>query len=398
MGTDYLNPMASTYDSVIKILKSITIKYSYLAEAGETDEATMSANEYIDAVERRTDFDTYSDYTYDDMVRVGITDYDILSEAMAGNYTVIPNEYREPLYEIRIQKIIDNYVEKNNYYRMLNGYPDLEEDSIHYFYITDSMAENYGINKHIPIHQIQDYYNKIEEGSGDYYISLIEGSGYIDKLYEANPDKEYLRFIGAARIPIITARKAKNFQILIVRDITIKQVLYNEFTEIYEQCREYFVNVVYNRNFRSFFDNYDKFIALCIMVMAIQQLIVKQMTLGIHREFFDIYALKMLYETYGIPYNLNLDEDSQQQIVRNLNLFIRDKATNKVIYNIAEALGFGSNFSIYKDSKKLIHLEFQSLERLRSLMTLLEKWKRFQTMKQCMIYTSIEQSFVIMTL
>ena len=108
------------------------------------------------------------------------------------------------------------------------------------------------------------------------------------------------------------------------------------------------MNVVFNRNFRSFIEYYDNFIALCIMVMTIQQLVVKQMSLGIHREFFDIYALKMLYEVYGIPYNLNLDEDSQQQIVRNLNLFVRDKSTNKVIYNIAEALGFGSNFSIYK--------------------------------------------------
>ena len=346
MSTDYLNPMASTYDSVLKIIKSITIKYNYIAEENETTESLMAADEYLDALEGKTTFDSYIDYTYEDMISVGITDYDIMSQAVTGNTSVIPERYREALYKIRVAKILDNYVEKNNYYRMLNGLPDSDDTS--YFYITDSMAENFGIDKNIPIHQIQDYYNKIHSGDGDYYISLVEGSGYIANLYEANPDKKYLYFMASNRIPISKSRRAKNFQILLIRDTSIKQVLYNEFTNIYEQCREYFVNVVFNRSFRSFIDYYDNFIALCIMVMAIQQLVVKQMTLGIHREFFDIYALKMLYEVYGIPYNLNLDEDSQQQIVRNLNLFIRDKATNKVIYNIADALGFGSNFSIYK--------------------------------------------------
>lgn len=348
MSTDYLNPMASTYDSIIKILKSLTIKYNYIAEANETDESQLAADEYLDAVEGKTSFDSYIDYTYEDMISVGITDYDIMSQAVTGDTSVIPEQYRQQLYEIRIAKIINNYEEKNNYYRMLNGLPDLDESPTHYFYITDSMAENFHIDKTIPIHLIQDYYNNLNSGDGDYYISLIEGSGYITKLYAANPDKEYLNFIGSNRISIAKSRRAKNFQILLIRDITIKQILYTEFTNIYEQCREYFISVVYNRSFRSFIDYYDNFIALCIMVMTIQQLVVKQMTLGIHREFFDIYALKMLYEVYNIPYNLNLDEDSQQQIVRNLNLFVRDKATNKVIYNIAEALGFGSNFSIYK--------------------------------------------------
>lgn len=307
MSTDYLNPMASTYESILKIIRSITIKYNYIAEDNETDESLLSANEYLDAVEGNTTFDSYVDYTYEDMISVGITDYDIMSKAVSGDTSVIPEQYRQPLYEIRVAKIVDNYVEKNDYYRMLNGYPPLEEDPKNYFYITESMAENFGIDASIPVHAIQDYYNNIEQGSGDYKISLVEGSGYLKKLYEANPDKEYLNFIGTVRVPIAKARRSKNFQILAIRDGTIKQILYNEFTQIYEQCREYFVNVVFNRNFRSFIDYYDQFIALCIMVMAIQQLVVKQMELGIHREFFDIYALKMLYEVYGIPYNLNLD-------------------------------------------------------------------------------------------
>lgn len=348
MSTDYLNPMSSTYDSILAIIKSMTIKYNYKAEEFETEESLMAANEYLDAIEGKTSFDSYVDYTYEDMISVGISDYDTIEAAIRGDTSLIPDRYRESLYKIRVNKIIDNYVEKNNYYRTLNGLPNLEESPRDYFYITDSMAENFHIDKSIPVHQIQDYYNKLNPGDGDYLISLVEGSGYITKLMEANPDKTYLGYIGHNRIPIPESRESKNFQILLIKDNSVKHILYTEFVRIYEQCREYFVNVVYNRSFRSFIEYYDNFIALCIMVMTIQQLVIKQITLGISREFFDIYALKMLYEVYGIPYNLNLDDDTQQQIVRNLNLFIRDKSTNKVIYNIAEALGFGSNFSIYK--------------------------------------------------
>ena len=200
--------MASTYDSILKIIKSITIKYNYIAENNETLESQLSADEYLDALEGKTTFDSYIDYSYDEMVSVGITDNDIIVSVLNGDISVVPDMYKEPLYNLRVKRILDNYVEQNNYYRMLNGLPDLSDNT--FYYITDSMAENFGIDKNIPVHMIQDYYNKIHAGDGDYYISLVEGAGYIDSLYAANPTKEYLRFVGTNnRISISKAEKLK---------------------------------------------------------------------------------------------------------------------------------------------------------------------------------------------
>lgn len=360
MSENTLNPMGHIYDSFVEILNNMTIKYGYLAEEGESTSSKMRADGFLDAVLKRDSFETYVDYKWNEYIEAGISDEGIINEAMKGRTSVVPSQYRTKLLEIRRKRVIKEYEEFNNYYRCLNGLPDatikqkstgeeyLEYNKTDFFYITDAMAETYGIDKTIPIHLIQDTYNAIEDGLGDRYIALIEGSGYIKKLVEAHPEYPYLKYFGTSRIPLHVSRPAKNFQIIQLKHGNLKNLLYNQFTQIYEQCREYFMTVIYIRSFRTVIDNYDKFIAMAIFVMAIQQLVMKQMQLTVNREFFDIYAVRMLYQAYGIPYNLNLDEESQSRISQNLNLFFQNKATNKGIYDIAAALGFGDNFAIYK--------------------------------------------------
>ena len=338
--------MTHVYESFVEILDNITIKYSYLAEENETNVSKQVADMYLDAYNHMDTFDTYIDYTKSEYLAAGLTNSDIIDEAMRGNTSIVPTRYRNTLLEIRRKRVLDTFEETNNYYRMLDGYPDTNDNK--YFYIDEKTANSIGMPNRVAIHLIQDYYNKQSEGLGDTYIHALEGLGYIDALYKANPDKTYLKYIGSNRIPIYKSRPAKNFQILQLKHGNIKNITYNEFVQLYSQSRDYFMNVIYIRTFRTFIDNYDRFIAMAIMVMTIQQLVIKQVDLTINREFFDIYAVRMLYQAYGIPYNLNLDEETQNRLVQNLNLFIQNKATNKGLYDIAEALGFGSNFNIYK--------------------------------------------------
>lgn len=340
-----LNPMGNLYKSFLSILDNITIKYAYKAEEYETKETKMYADSYMDAINKKDSFLSYDDYIRDDYLKVGIPDTNIIETALKGDTSVVPYIYRDELLQIRRKRVLDMFEEKNNYYRMLNGLPDVEDKD--YFYVTKSLSTEYGISMTIPIHEIQDYYNKIVEGKGDYLISIVEGSGLISRLIKQNPDKKYLKFIGSNRISIYTARSAKNFEIIQLKKIDMKQSLIDSFSQTYEQCREYFVKTIYISNYRNFIEYYDNFIAMCIMVMTVQQLVVRQMSSGIKREFFDIYAVRTLYEAYDIPYNLNIDDDTQSDIVQNLNLLIQNKATDKVIYNIANLLGF-TNINVYK--------------------------------------------------
>ena len=340
-----LNPIGNLYKSFLSILKNVTIKYTSKAEVFETKETKMRADAYLDALNKKDTFYSYVDYTREDYLTVGLSDEKILNKALQGDTNVVPVRYHDALLNIRRERTLDTFEESNNYYRMLNGLPNYDDEE--YFYPSSSLVIEYDIDPDIPVHMIQDYYNKIQMGKGDYLISIVEGSGYIEELKKAHPDKEYLDFIGSNRISIYTARTAKNFQIIQMRKTNVKQSVLDSFTMIYEQCREYFVKTIYISSYRNFIDHYDNFIAMCIMIMTTQQLVMRQISSGIYREFFDIYAVKSLYDAYDIPYNLNIDEVTQSDIVQNLNLLIQNKATNKVIYNIANLLGF-TNINVYK--------------------------------------------------
>ena len=345
MSESTLNPMGNLYTSFIFILNNMTIKYVYKANEYETLEMKQSADMYFDALNKRDTFLSYIDYTEYECRLAGVTEEIVKKSIVSGKLENVPDRYREPLLLIRRQSIIDSFEEKNNYYRCLNGYPDVEDTK--YFYVTKAMATEYKIDETIPIHLIQDHYNKINPGDGDYYISIIEGNGYIDRLISAHPEKTYLKYLGSNRIDLELARNAKNFQIIQLKHGSLKQSVYDQFIQIYEQCREYFMKTIYIRQYQSFIEYYDNFIALSIMVMATQQMIMRQISLGVKREFFDIFSVKALYSAYNIPYNLYLDDETQSDIIQNLNLMIQDKATNKVIYNIANLLGF-KDISVYK--------------------------------------------------
>ena len=352
-----LNPLFGIYSEFEKIISNIIIKYNYLAEADETYEGKRNADQYLAALEGKDTFFTYRDYTYEEFLQVGINDASLIAKYSVGNgYMDIPQRYREPLLLIRRNNIIQNYDEQNNYYRMLNGLPPRGTKPNQFHYVPDYYAKKYGMSTSVPIHQIQDYYNNIEETQGDYFISILEGLGIIKELIKHYPDEEYLKHIGSNRVSIADARRAKNFQILRIHQSSVKDSLYISFLGTYEQCRDYFMTVVYIREYRNFIDYYDHFIAMCIMLMTLQTVINKQFSLGIRREFFNDYTLKLLYEAYGIPYDLKIDQITQKRIAQNLNLLIQNKATDKVLYDIASILGFGK-LNIYKYYLAKVHKE-----------------------------------------
>ena len=347
MGLDNINPMANIYKDYIKILKTMTIKYSYLAEKNETFETKKAADGYIEAMEGNDHFFTYRDYNVNELDKAEIYDYHIREEVLQGKLDNVPSDKREILLKLRRQRTIDNYEEQNEYYRMLNGYPPLDTKPKDIHYITTEIANAYNLDKSIPIHRMQDYYNAIKKGEGDRVINLIDGLGIISRLKENFPEETYLNYIGSNRIDLIKARRAKNFEILALNKANVRYSVYDAFVEMYGKCREYFVNTIFNPSFRPFFEYYDNFIAMCIMVMTTQQLIMEQIPFEVRRNFFDVYGVQMLYSAYNIPYDLDIDEETQNNIVRNLNLIIQHKATDKVIYDIGTILGF-NNLLVYK--------------------------------------------------
>ena len=77
MSLDYLNPMANLYNEFIKILNNVVIKYTSRAIAEETEFERQDAESYIDAVEMTDNFNTYAEFTDDELLAVGIYDYNL---------------------------------------------------------------------------------------------------------------------------------------------------------------------------------------------------------------------------------------------------------------------------------------------------------------------------------
>ena len=343
-----MNPMYGLHPEFKKMLDTMIIKYNYKAEKLETDETKRAADQYVAAYQKRDTFYTYRNYTSEELRAVGIIDETLIARCvMIDGYLEIPKRYHQALLENRRQHELQYYNEGNDYYRLMAGKPPVDTPVTSYHYLTTKLANQFNVDKSIPIHDIRQYYNALGEQRGDYIISNLEGLGILDNLIKNNPDEPYLQYIGHMHVPVHQSRVAKNFEILHVEQGAVMDSIFNTFTTEYEKAREYFMTVIYVRELRSAIYYYDNFIALCIMLMTIQNTINKQFSMGIQREFYTVYLLRMLYEAYGIPYDLTIDQYTQKQIARSLNLLIQRKSTDQVIYNIADLLGF-SNLQVYK--------------------------------------------------
>lgn len=327
-----INPLKGLYNEFVKITQSVEVKYSNKAEEYEKLEYSQRGDEYVTAKLGQDTFESYTDYERDLLISVGILDEGMIAKCQEDRNN-IPILYRDKIFKLKRERVILTYEEPNKYYRVMTGIPNKRDTD----YVFVKGYEEYGVSPHIPIHLLDDM-----------SIGILRELGVIDRIIQENPKKQYLNYLGERSIPIEISRPAKNFSL--IRTPTTNEVndaILSEFKLIYDQCREYFVNVIYIPEYTQIYSYYDNFIALCIMVMTIQQMIARKMKTTIDRDFFDEYCIDLLFEMYRIPSIPGIELADKKSIAQSLNILIQNKATDKVLYDIAEILGF-SGVGIYK--------------------------------------------------
>ena len=330
------------------IANNIVIKYTGSAEDDESFESRSAGDLLINAIYKKDNFFMYNNYISDDFNTVGYTDKKVIEKCFELNdFSAIPEAYHDKLLKIARQRYIDTYEEENNYYRELFGLPDYEDTEEDFVYPDQYIMKMYNIAVNVPIHRIRDVYNKQLPGLGDKNISNLETTDWFKKLIKNNPDKGYLRYVGSKRIPIHTSRKGKNFSILTINISNIDSNFLEEFTRLYEQSRDYFIKTIYNYHYRDIIEYYDNFIAMCILLMTFQQIAIRVPETYINRNFFNVNDIRDFYELYGVPYDLSIHPQIQNNIIRNLNMLMKSKATDKVVFDIISLLGF-SDISVNK--------------------------------------------------
>lgn len=331
------------YTELRKIINDIVIKYQNKGDLYDEHsiEGQRKVDEYILAMEKTDWFLVTRKYKPEAMIRSGLTDDPVLAEIYSKEPASIPKEWQDRVHDAQREIIIGEYVEENEYYRMLSGQPPLELDPLNYAFASEDFYEKYEL-EFLPVHELDSYYCDILMNDEVEWGALIE-------MYDAKNVRwyEYLYNIGSKSVDPYRARQALNFQIVHVDTTNSDSKILEDFLNYYEQNREYTMTVLYNVPYSLRYPYYDEYMAFMIIVMTIQRVIVNQFKNGIEREFYDLATLKTLLECYNIPFIDKLPIDRQRMIAKNLNKLLYYKSSDRVIYDISSILGF-DRISIHK--------------------------------------------------
>ena len=250
---------------------------------------------------------------------IGVNDIDI--ESYAANKNLIPVTLRDHAveeYQHALTSINPNtgrhgyetpdgwvtvYEEMNNYYRMLNGLPDIDETKFVY-------NTNLKWPTNIPVHEMP-LIDRLE----------MEEAGELDKLYKANPSAKYLKYCGSKMINIYKARVANRFDIL-WRNTVDSTTLEDDFDAVYDSCSNLVNSVYYTDAFKKTNLMYENFLAMCILFMTIQTMQYHYLSVDVIRDFYDTESLKYVYDSYSVPFYNEIPLEYHRKIVKNINKLI----------------------------------------------------------------------------
>ena len=328
-------------DQLTAIAKSVIVKRDERAEVFETVDTLKDSEKYITAIETGTDWNSYINFNYSVLVEAGFRK-DKIEEIMKSGKNAIPHEMRDLVCRLQKEYTISHYKENNNYYRMLNGEPDIEDiENEKYVYIPKN---DYGIPTDIPIHQLSDG-----------YIEYYNSSGLREQIYAANPTKGYVLHQGIYKISYYKARTARNYDLLYLEKADNDSVTM-EFIKQYNAARDYVIMGLYTKEDQRMYDHYDSFMGFVIMAMAIQKTIACVYQQGITRDYFDNDFIKHLFDAYNIPYIDTIDIPYQKLIAKRLNILLQKKSSDAVLFDITDLFDYNSvdifRYYLVKDYKK----------------------------------------------
>lgn len=324
--------MDHVWNELLTIVDSLVIKQKYIADRYETKEITYDATNYLLALTGNDSFYSYRSFSKYALEKAGLTNKIYLEDK-----NEIPKNKRELVLTYQREYVLDNYEEKNNYYRRLIGLPDIGDDPIYISQVVN------GVDISKPIHEMTH-----EE------IVLIESEGILAKLKEKYPKKKYLNFLhDDDKISIYNARKTADFDILRVTNDRSKPGTTEMFVALYRSSREYVLEKFYDDAYKFKSPYYDAFIGLFILCITMQRYVTNYTHRFINRDFYNKDIIKLLFESYDIPFYNDIPLSYLQKVAKNLNRLLMYKATDKVFTDIFKIFDIDNiniyNYLLFKD-------------------------------------------------
>lgn len=314
------------YECQTMIYGGIVFKNEEEANQYETLQTIKISDRYADIVEGKSTF-RHFEYSMDLLNQLPYYTYDQKLK-MAKNNALIPEESRELLHKLAKEKFLANYEEPNNYYRKLNGLPNIGDPGIRLSYDLIQMMEVVDFPYGKYVHQMTN-----EE------INILKVFGILDILKERYPNCEYLNFLGDRKINPYIARKLPNFSVLYLPSSESTEV-HNKFLECLEKNRVFFLKTVYSEAMKYGSDYYDNFIIIMILLQSFADMISLAPEYIIRRELFDLRTIQYVFESQGCDFYPEIPIKYQKRLVRNLNRLIKYKSCDKNLVDIASLFGF----------------------------------------------------------
>lgn len=330
---------------LVTIVPDLVYKSVSEAELNETNESRLNGDQYVEAELGTLEFISIRDGTIPVSIlnQIGIHDPEVIKIVNEDKYA-LPEKIRNRVVDLYRKYIISNYVEQNNYYRMLYGLPNYSSDGIYisprelesFGYHNDSQEDydNDNLDKLTPLHELPHN-----------ILILMESLGYLDEIYkeysdERGYDARYIKYLGVKKIDPIVARLATQYELLYVPTVNNANRFTKDFTTYYEEARQYFLNNIFNYHFNSEYDFYEGYIGFFILTMAIQRTINSLFEVVVQRDFYDIETCRTFLEAYGVPFIQTFTFNQQLTLVKNLNILLMEKCTTNVLYDLLDMLDY----------------------------------------------------------
>ena len=327
------NPFIDSLLYCVKILSYGSIlKDDRAANEQEQLDSLQQAELYIYAMENGADFQMY-DYDEAMIASVITPAYIMYLPLFTKNKNAIPEKFRDQLVKLARKKVIDNYVEKNNYYRMLAGLPDYGDKGIPFGPYSYLLPKGETVNVSY-VHEL-----------GPDGAKMLELYGILDAIKMDYPKAKYLDYMYAG-ISIYKARKSVDKQILYMPSSGNKDID-DLFKRKYELVRTYVARRVDSKAMEYESSNYQGFLCAFIFFLTILDMVVEVQDHIIKKDILDARCIQYIFDMYGVPYYRTIPLKYQVMMCKNINELVQYKSSPQDMFNFINYFGADS-IEIYK--------------------------------------------------
>lgn len=326
-----------------EVVNGIVVKRSILADnldkQLETESGFSPRLAFIEYKDAYNKTDTLASYTFrvQDLAKFTDDPYKLNSMLRDNRfiYKYLDKFEQEELLSIKRKDVLENYVEYNEYYRMLMGLPRMKvqggtlvEDESWYVYLPTNVKLQ-GVDNRIPIHKMTDLQKR-----------SVSASGELAKLIVQYPRHEYLKYVDKKISPLVM-REAKEYEI-IYSDSTKKNI--RSFVDHYRAVRNNFMVNYYDEMSAIKYSFYESLQCVNLLMAAMANVNAYMPRDQLDSEIIDESFIYTLFESYGVP-KFNFSLEYLQKIAQRLGGIMRKKGTKNVLLEISKTF---NEISIFK--------------------------------------------------